>query len=62
MKKEVMTVKEFAEAMELKEYVVRRLVKEKKVVFFMSGNHAYINYPMSVKKLWEIERMHNSLF
>lgn len=50
--KEIMTIKEFSEATGLKEYVVRRLVKEKKVVFFMSGRHAYINYPESKKILW----------
>lgn len=52
MEKEIMTIKEFADVMNLKEYVVRRLVKENKVVYFMSGTHAYINYPLSKKKLW----------
>lgn len=52
MEKEIMTIKEFAEVMNLKEYVVRRLVKENKIVYFMSGTHAYINYPLSKKKLW----------
>ena len=52
MTKEIMTIKEFAEVTNIKEYVVRRLVKEKKVVFFMSGKRAYINYPLSIKRLW----------
>lgn len=50
--KEIMTIKEYSEVTGLKEYVVRRLIKEKKLVFFMSGKHAYINYPESQKKLW----------
>lgn len=50
-----MTVKEFAETMKLKEYVVRRLVKENKIVFFTSGTRIYINYPLSQKKLWGSE-------
>jgi len=53
MEKEIMTIKEFAVAMNLKEYVVRRLVKENKIVYFMSGTHAYINFPLSKKKLWD---------
>lgn len=52
MMKEIMTVKEFSEATGLKEYVVRRLIKEKKLVYFMSGKRAYINFPESQKKLW----------
>ncbi|HRM91386.1 hypothetical protein MKC92_16730 [[Clostridium] innocuum] len=55
MTKEIMTIKEFAEVTNIKEYVVRRLVKEKKVVFFMSGKRAYINYPLSIKRLWTNE-------
>ena len=50
-----MTIKEFAEITNIKEYVVRRLIKEKKVVFFMSGKRAYINCPLSIKKLWASE-------
>ena len=52
MEKEIMTIKEFSEALQLKEYVVRRLIKENKLVYFMSGVHVYINYPESKKKLW----------
>ena len=55
MTKEIMTIKEFAEITNIKEYVVRRLIKEKKLVFFMSGKRAYINYPLSVKRLWTNE-------
>ena len=50
-----LTIKEFDEITNIKEYVVRRLIKEKKVVFFMSGKRAYINYPLSIKKLWASE-------
>ena len=55
MTKEIVTIKEFAEMTNIKEYVVRRLIKEKKLVFFMRGTRAYINYPLSVKKLWSNE-------
>ena len=48
-----MTIKEFVEITNIKEYVVRRLIKEKKLVFFMSGKRAYINYPESMKILWK---------
>lgn len=50
--KEIMSIKEFSEATGLKVWVVRRLVKEKKLVFFMSGRVAYINYPKSKEFLW----------
>lgn len=53
MEKEIMTIKEFAIKLNVKEHVVRRLVRENKVVYFKSGNHAYINYPLSLKKIWE---------
>lgn len=49
MTKEIVSIREFAEMTNIKEYVVRRLVKENKLVFFMSGSRAYINYPLSVK-------------
>lgn len=57
MNKEIMSVKEFAEVTNIKEYVVRRLVREKKLVFFMSGKRVYINYPLSVKRLWSVEKL-----
>lgn len=50
-----MTIKEFAEITNIKEYVVRRLIKEKKVVFFMSGKRAYINYPLSIKNFGQVK-------
>ena len=57
MTKEIVSIREFAEMTNIKEYVVRRLVKENKLVFFMSGSRAYINYPfLSVKKLWSNEQ------
>lgn len=52
MMQEIMTVQEFCEATKLKAYVVRRLIKEGKLVYFMSGRRAYINYPKSMKILW----------
>lgn len=52
MPKEIMTIKEFAEAMDLKVFVVRRLVKDNKLVVFNSGTHTYINYELSKEKLW----------
>ena len=39
-----MTIKEFAQALDLKEYVVRRKLKEGKLVYFKSGKHTYIHY------------------
>ena len=51
---EIVSIREFAEMTNIKEYVVRRLVN--KLVFFMSGSRAYINYPLSVKKLWSNEQ------
>lgn len=56
MTKEIVSIREFAEMTNIKEYVVRRLVNENKLVFFMSGSRAYINYPLSVKKLWSNEQ------
>lgn len=56
MTKEIVSIREFAEMTNIKEYVVRRLVKENKLVFFMSESRAYINYPLSVKKLWSNEQ------
>ena len=56
MTKEIVSIREFAEMTNIKEYVVRRLVKENKLVFFMSGSRAYINYPLSVKILWSYEQ------
>jgi len=53
MPKEIMTIKEFAEAMDLKIFVVRRLVKENRLVCFNSGTHTYINYELSKEKLWK---------
>lgn len=52
-----MIIKEFVDVVNLKEYVVRGLVKENKIVYFMSGTHAYINYPLSKKKTLELINM-----
>ena len=48
-----MTIKEFAQAVDLKEYVVRRRLKEGKLVYFKSGKHAYIHYGKSIQMMWE---------
>lgn len=48
-----MTVKEFAQALDLKEYVVRRMIKENKLVYFKSGKHIYIHYYKSKQKMWD---------
>ena len=50
---EIMTVQEFSEATKLKPYVIRRLIKEGRLVCFMSGRRAYINVPESSKILWK---------
>ena len=50
---EIMTVQEFSEATKLKPYVIRRLIKEGRLVCFMSGRRAYINHPESMKILWK---------
>lgn len=52
-KDEIMTVQEFSEYSGLKPYVIRRLIKEKRLVVFMSGRRAYINVPESSKILWK---------
>ena len=52
-KDEIMTVQEFSEYSGLRPYVIRRLIKEKRLVFFMSGRRAYINVPESSKILWK---------
>lgn len=44
MKKDMVTIKEIFEAMYLKEYVVRRFIRENKIVYFISRNNVYINY------------------
>lgn len=53
VEKEIMTIKEFAQALDLKEYVVRRMLKEGKLVYFKSGKHAYIHYGKSIQKMWK---------
>lgn len=50
---EIMTVQEFSEATKLKPYVIRRMIKEGRLVFFKSGRRAYINYPESIKIMWK---------
>lgn len=50
-KKEIMTVKEFADASGLKECAVRRLVKEQRVCYMKIGSRYYINYPRSMEFL-----------
>lgn len=52
-KEDIMTVQEFSEYSGLRPYVIRRLIKEKRLVYFMSGRRAYINVPESSKILWK---------
>ena len=40
----MVTIKEIFEAMYLTEYVVRRFIRENKIVYFISRNNVYINY------------------
>ena len=49
--KNILAIKQFSSRTGLSIKVVRRLIKEKKLVFFMSGKRAYINYQLSVKRL-----------
>lgn len=51
-KKEVMTVREFAEATGLHYATVRKLLYEEKLYYFKMGNRFYINYPKSIEHLY----------
>lgn len=42
--KTIMSIKEFSEAIDLAEYVVRRIVKEGDAVTYNCGNKVYIHY------------------
>lgn len=51
--KTIMSIKEFSEATDLAEYVVRRMVKEGDAVTYNCGNKVYIHYEKTIEKMFE---------
>ncbi len=51
--KTIMSIKEFSEATDLAEYVVRRMVKEGDAVTYNCGNKIYIHYEKTIEKMFE---------
>ncbi|WP_270640148.1 hypothetical protein [Longibaculum muris] len=49
----ILSIKEFSEKTKLQEYVVRRMVKEGKTVYFCCGNKVYLHYERTINKLFE---------
>lgn len=49
----ILSIKEFSEKTKLQEYVVRRMVKEGKIVSFCCGNKVYLHYKRTINKLVE---------
>lgn len=53
MEKQIVSIVEFCEITGLSDYVVRRLIKEGKTVHFYCGNKVYLNYALTMKKIFE---------
>ena len=49
----ILSIKEFSDKTKLPEYVVRRMVKEGKTVYFCCGNKVYLHYERTINKLFE---------
>lgn len=51
--KTIMSIKEFCDATDLAEYVVRRMVKEGTAVTYNCGNKVYIHYDKTLEKMFK---------